>query len=84
MTERLQAIYEPKGKAAEYAAYACNLYRGCTHGCTYCYAPQVLKRPVTGYSRTSLPEPTTLPSPTNRNNWGASLQLPLYSSLKRR
>ena len=42
MTERLQAIYEPKGKAAEYAAYACNLYTGCTHRCVYCYAPAVL------------------------------------------
>jgi DNA repair photolyase len=36
-------IYEPKGKAAEYAKYACNLYRGCGHGCLYCYAPDVLR-----------------------------------------
>ncbi len=42
MTDRLQAIYQPKGRAAEYATYACNLYRGCTHGCVYCYAPSVL------------------------------------------
>jgi DNA repair photolyase len=32
-----KAIYSPKGKAGEYAEYACNLYVGCPHGCTYCY-----------------------------------------------
>lgn len=32
-------IYEPKGKAGEYAPLALNLYRGCLHGCTYCFAP---------------------------------------------
>ena len=35
----MTAIYEPRGMAREYAALACNLYRGCTHGCRYCYAP---------------------------------------------
>lgn len=32
-------IYEPKGKAGEYSPLAVNLYRGCPHGCTYCFAP---------------------------------------------
>ena len=32
-------IYEPKGRAKEYCELAANLYRGCSHGCTYCYAP---------------------------------------------
>ena len=32
-------IYEPRGRAREYAALACNIYRGCDHGCKYCYAP---------------------------------------------
>ena len=36
-------IYEPKGRAGEYAPLACNLYRGCTHGCIYCYVPRVIK-----------------------------------------
>jgi len=32
-------IYTPKGRAREYAALACNVYKGCDHKCTYCYAP---------------------------------------------
>ena len=35
-------IYEPKGRAGEYAPLAVNLYRGCGHGCVYCYAPGTL------------------------------------------
>ena len=31
------AIYEPKGRALEYSPLACDLYKGCTHGCKYCY-----------------------------------------------
>jgi len=30
-------IYEPNGRAREYAALALNHYRGCSHGCTYGY-----------------------------------------------
>ena len=36
-------IYQPAGRAREYADLACNIYRGCDHGCTYCYAPAVLR-----------------------------------------
>lgn len=36
-------IYEPKGKALEYCERAANLYRGCGHGCLYCYAPGALR-----------------------------------------
>jgi DNA repair photolyase len=39
----MKAIYVPKGKAKEYGDLACNLYKGCGHGCTYCYAPNVIK-----------------------------------------
>jgi len=32
-----KAIYTPKGKAGEYAEWACNLYVGCSNDCSYCY-----------------------------------------------
>lgn len=32
-----KAIYQPDGKAGEYAKWACNLYVGCSNGCQYCY-----------------------------------------------
>jgi DNA repair photolyase len=37
-------IYEPKGRAREYAALACNVYSGCDHGCVYCYAPSATRK----------------------------------------
>jgi len=40
----MKAIYEPKGAAREYAELACNLYKGCRHGCTYCYVPAILRK----------------------------------------
>jgi DNA repair photolyase len=35
-------IYEPKGKAREYAPLALNIYKGCTHGCLSCYGPSAM------------------------------------------
>ncbi len=32
-----KAIYQPKGKAGEYAGWACNFYTGCSNDCQYCY-----------------------------------------------
>lgn len=37
-------IYEPKGRAKEYGDLALNIYTGCSFGCKYCYAPNVLKK----------------------------------------
>lgn len=35
----MATIYEPKGRAREYAALATNVYTGCDHACFYCYSP---------------------------------------------
>ena len=39
-------IYGPSGRAKEYCELAANLYRGCGHGCTYCYAPAATRTDV--------------------------------------
>jgi DNA repair photolyase len=36
-------IYKPKGRALEYSAYALNIYNGCKHDCSYCFAPSMMK-----------------------------------------
>ena len=41
---KLKVIYEPKGKAKEYAELAANLFETCEHACKYCYAPFVMNR----------------------------------------
>ncbi len=38
----MSIIYQPAGKAREYADWAANLFRGCSHGCVYCFAPKIL------------------------------------------
>lgn len=40
----MSKIYEPQGRAREYSPLALNLYKGCTHGCVYCYVPKMFKR----------------------------------------
>lgn len=42
-------IYEPKGRAREYSPLALNYYKGCTHGCKYCYVPKMVGRFDTNY-----------------------------------
>lgn len=49
-------IYEPKGRAREYAALALNVYRGCEHICRYCYAPDALFTTRTNFA-TAYPRP---------------------------
>lgn len=40
----MSIIYVPQGKAREYSPLALNHYKGCDHGCTYCYVPDMMKR----------------------------------------
>lgn len=41
-------LYTPSGRAGAYAngGYAVNIFKGCTHGCKYCYVPDFLKMNV--------------------------------------
>jgi hypothetical protein len=41
-TQKTSIIYESRGRAREYCELAANLYRGCGHGCEYCYAPAAI------------------------------------------
>jgi len=36
-------IYKPRGRALEYSPLACDLYKGCKHGCKYCYGASTNK-----------------------------------------
>lgn len=47
----MSLIYEPAGRAREYAALACNIYRGCDHACSYCYAPAATRRAMATFQQ---------------------------------
>jgi len=49
----MNIIYEPRGRAAEYAPLAANLYRGCDHACVYCYSPAVLRMKREDFARSA-------------------------------
>lgn len=42
----MRIIYEPRGRALEYAPLAVNLYKGCAHGCLYCFGPKITKTEI--------------------------------------
>lgn len=49
-----KAIYKPKGKAGEYAEWACNFYNGCSNGCEYCYLKKGVLAHVMGGDKPTL------------------------------
>lgn len=55
-------IYEPKGRALEYAPLALNLYTGCVHGCKYCFAPGCLHKTREQFHAAASPRPGLLES----------------------
>ncbi len=53
----MNTIYEPKGKAFEYAPLALNLYTGCAHACRYCYAPSIMRQSLAVFAENPHPRP---------------------------
>jgi N6-adenosine-specific RNA methylase IME4 len=49
-------IYAPAGQAGEYAPLSANPYRGCGHGCAYCYVPAVIRMSRPEFDATATPK----------------------------
>ena len=47
-------MYQPKGKAGEYSAWAVNFYNGCSNGCSYCYLRRGVLAHVMGGGKPTL------------------------------
>jgi hypothetical protein len=53
-------IYAPAGQAGEYAPLSANPYRGCGHGCAYCYVPDFIRMKRKDFDATATPKPDYL------------------------
>lgn len=49
-----KVLYNPKGKAGEYAAFAANLFVGCSNMCEYCYCKKGILAKAMGQSAPQL------------------------------
>jgi DNA repair photolyase len=47
-------IYEPAGRAREYSPLALNYFKGCDHGCKYCYVQPMMRRFNPAYNHSSV------------------------------
>lgn len=47
----MHIIYEPRGRAKEYADLALNNYTGCSNACLYCFAPSVMRSDREAYHK---------------------------------
>ena len=56
-----KCLYVPKGAAREYAAVACNFYRGCPYQCKYCYNRKGLGAGMLGIGRVVMASKFTSP-----------------------
>ena len=52
----MDIIYTPKGRAKEYADLAINIYKGCTHGCKYCFGAKLPWIPADEYYKAADPK----------------------------
>lgn len=52
----MEAIYRPRGPALEYAPLACNIYKGCTFACRYCYGPAAIHKNKAQYFKRADPK----------------------------
>jgi len=58
--EGCKYIYAPAGQAGEYSPLATNPYRGCGHGCAYCYVPDVIRMERKEFDAGAVPRPRYL------------------------
>lgn len=56
----MEIIYQPKGAAREYADLALNIYKGCTHGCRYCYGPGVSRMSAKRFRAAATPKKSVI------------------------